>query len=90
MIFGDGVGASLVCACEGVVLRQCFFPSFAFSLSPGRNTVFVPFERIVCRIASMWFNYKDGRRLALGTTWCKVTVFCKVVPDFASDSVYDT
>ena len=28
-----------------------------------------------CRIASMWFNYKDERRLALGTTWCKVTLY---------------
>ena len=27
------------------------------------------------RIASMWFNYKDERRLALGTTWCKVTLY---------------
>ena len=28
-----------------------------------------------CRIASMWFNYKDERRLALGTTWCKVNLY---------------
>ena len=28
-----------------------------------------------CRIASMWFNYKDERRLALGTIWCKVNLY---------------
>ena len=28
-----------------------------------------------CSIASMWFNYKDERRLALGTIWCKVNLY---------------
>ena len=28
-----------------------------------------------CSLASMWFNYKDERRLALGTIWCKVNLY---------------
>ena len=28
-----------------------------------------------CSIAPVWFNYKDERRLALGTIWCKVNLY---------------
>ena len=40
----------------------------------------------------MCFNYKGERRLALGTTWCKVNlpVFCEVLHYFASDSLHMT